>query len=334
MPVETASYVSQLNANYPDSSDGADGGDNHLRLIKNVLKLQFPEFTAAALNATQAELENVIDAIAGLVAFKLIAGTAGAPAIALAADLDTGIYSPGVAQVAVSIAGARQVLVDANGLSVTSGASFGDDVAVTGGIASTGPIEGPGAWPIGMVGEWYSDSLPNSKYGTFAWCNGTTVSALTYTELAALWPSRVSSGLITLPDRRDNTAVGKATMGGAADAGLISTYGTSTLFTAIGEGTHTLSSAETPSHYHDVYLNDPGHYHSGVSYGAAVAVGGGAGVVYSCTGSTTGAAYTGITVRDASGGGGNANRTATAGSGTSHNIVQPGYVCNFVVRIA
>ena len=42
MTVETATYVSGLNANYPPGSDTISQGDDHIRLIKDVLKNTLP----------------------------------------------------------------------------------------------------------------------------------------------------------------------------------------------------------------------------------------------------------------------------------------------------
>ena len=42
MTVETATYVSGLNANYPPGSDTISEGDDHIRLIKDVLKNTLP----------------------------------------------------------------------------------------------------------------------------------------------------------------------------------------------------------------------------------------------------------------------------------------------------
>jgi len=42
MTVESATYVSGLNANYPPGSDTISEGDDHLRLIKSVLKSTLP----------------------------------------------------------------------------------------------------------------------------------------------------------------------------------------------------------------------------------------------------------------------------------------------------
>ena len=42
MTVESASFISGLNASYPPGSDSISEGDDHLRLIKTVLKATLP----------------------------------------------------------------------------------------------------------------------------------------------------------------------------------------------------------------------------------------------------------------------------------------------------
>lgn len=60
MTVETASYISQLDPTFPASGDQKSEGDNHLRLVKTVLKTQFPNFGTAAMNATTTELNYMV----------------------------------------------------------------------------------------------------------------------------------------------------------------------------------------------------------------------------------------------------------------------------------
>jgi microcystin-dependent protein len=42
MSVESATYINQLNTSYPAATDGLKEGDDHIRLIKSVLKNTFP----------------------------------------------------------------------------------------------------------------------------------------------------------------------------------------------------------------------------------------------------------------------------------------------------
>lgn len=55
MTVENATYISQLDPSLPASGDPKSEGDNHIRLKKQVIQNQWPNFTAAAVLATVAE---------------------------------------------------------------------------------------------------------------------------------------------------------------------------------------------------------------------------------------------------------------------------------------
>ena len=55
MGLEAATYISQLIATNPLGSDDRSTADDHIRLVKAVLKSTFPNITGA-MNATQAEL--------------------------------------------------------------------------------------------------------------------------------------------------------------------------------------------------------------------------------------------------------------------------------------
>ena len=63
MALETASYISQLTATNPTTSDSVAQGDDHLRMLKTVLKTQFSGLTGTtAISASEAEL-NLIDGV-------------------------------------------------------------------------------------------------------------------------------------------------------------------------------------------------------------------------------------------------------------------------------
>jgi hypothetical protein len=57
MPLESATYITDLNISNPANSDGLNQADDHMRLIKSTLKSTFPNFTAAPLNSTQANID-------------------------------------------------------------------------------------------------------------------------------------------------------------------------------------------------------------------------------------------------------------------------------------
>jgi hypothetical protein len=60
MTVEVAQFITDLEPNYPEALSNVNKGDDHLRLIKAVLKAQFPNFTAAAVQASVVELNHIV----------------------------------------------------------------------------------------------------------------------------------------------------------------------------------------------------------------------------------------------------------------------------------
>jgi len=49
MSLETASWVTQLNSSNPTASDPVSEGDDHLRMVKTVLKNSFPSSSTTAI---------------------------------------------------------------------------------------------------------------------------------------------------------------------------------------------------------------------------------------------------------------------------------------------
>lgn len=64
MTVESATYLSQLDSTLPTGGDVKSEGDNHLRLIKAVLKATFPN-VSGAVTATHTELNSAGGAASG-----------------------------------------------------------------------------------------------------------------------------------------------------------------------------------------------------------------------------------------------------------------------------
>lgn len=88
MTVESASYISQLNATYPTGADAKSEGDDHVRLLKNVLKTQFPNFGAAALAASNTQLDKLVTT------FTVTNALNGAVTVTSGGDVGVGTSSP------------------------------------------------------------------------------------------------------------------------------------------------------------------------------------------------------------------------------------------------
>ena len=83
MTVESATYISSLNASYPAATDLKSEGDDHLRLIKSTVKATFPN-VAGAVTADHTEL-SYVDGVTSAIQTQLNAVVASAAAAATAA---------------------------------------------------------------------------------------------------------------------------------------------------------------------------------------------------------------------------------------------------------
>lgn len=94
MALESATYISDLVATNPTSSDPKSQGDDHLRLVKSTLQATFPN-VAGAVTATHTEL-NYVDGVTSAIQTQLdarakVAGTVTAVS-ALDVDCSVGTY--------------------------------------------------------------------------------------------------------------------------------------------------------------------------------------------------------------------------------------------------
>ena len=141
-----------------------------------------------------------------------------------------------------------------------------------------------------------------------------TVSTGRGASAAADWAANKT---ITLPDWRGRAPAGLDDMGNSAAGRLTATYfGTAAtvLGAAGGSESHTLTTAQLASHTHANTLNDPAHSHP---LGSALPSfngnqSGGGGNAGSNSGlNNTSAAFTGVTITNASAGSGNAHNNAS-----------------------
>ena len=86
MGLENAGFISELVATNPTGGDDYSTADDHIRLLKAVLQAQFPNFGAAAVNATPAELDK-LDGFTGVTADLNILAAAAAAGVTVRVSL-------------------------------------------------------------------------------------------------------------------------------------------------------------------------------------------------------------------------------------------------------
>ena len=101
MTIEAAVYVDGLNASYPEGSSDAKEGDNHLRLVKSVLKATFPYMTGPVLVA-QTELNYLTGLSSNLVSQLAAKAPLSSPALAGTPTAPTAATSTNSTQLATT----------------------------------------------------------------------------------------------------------------------------------------------------------------------------------------------------------------------------------------
>lgn len=314
MPLESATYISDLNASNPAATDELLQGDDHIRLIKSAIKATFPNFTAAPLVSANTDIDALVSAAPNGASVLADAGanfktnTTDGIANPVAGEVD--IVAGGVASLQVLSTGVVGVLAQLNA-PIVNAASF---------IGGGGELV-----PTGAVFMWALDTLPTG----YTWANGAAISRTgANANLFALWGTKYGAGdgttTFNVLDLRDVFPVGQGDMGGAADAGHISTYATTTLGLLVGEDKHVLVVGEIPAHKHT--LTDPGHDHGfNTDFATQGFVGGSIdGLRADNSGPNpsdrTDTNTTGITMDN-------------TGGGAAHNNVPPGRVVNFIIKL-
>lgn len=183
----------------------------------------------------------------------------------------------------------------------------------------------PYSVPLGSCIDYFGASAPNSA---FALAYGQSISRSAYSALFSLYGTTYGAGdgstTFNIPDLRGRVVAGKDDMGGSAASRLTSSFfgGAATNLGATGGSeSHALTTAQLASHTHLNTLTDPGHVHGGIPLIAGVSSGTATQNAAS-GGTTTASATTGISINNASAGGGNA-----------HNNVQPTIIANKLLRI-
>lgn len=103
-------------------------------------------------------------------------------------------------------------------------------------------------------------------------------------------------------------ALGRALVAAGTGSGLSSR----TLGSTFGEESHVLTTPEIPAHSHSNTLSDPGHTHTLPSVNQNLPLGGALSSVFTSGAGVTGSSTTGITITNASAGGGGAHNNTQA----------------------
>lgn len=182
------------------------------------------------------------------------------------------------------------------------------------------PAYGDAFLPAGSIIQWVSNTIPTNWLN----CDGSAVSRNTYASLFAAIGTQYGSGdgstTFNLPDLRGRIALGRDSSQTEFD----------TLGETGGAKTHTLTTAEMPSHTHTQDAH--GHVISANSFAGdrQIAVGplGGDGDKYSFSDSGNDASTTTANIYAR-------NTTATnqnTGGGAAHNNLQPYQVVNYIIK--
>ena len=101
MALETGTYISDLVATNPTSTDPKSEGDNHLRLIKSTVKATFPNVTGA-VTKTHTQLNNTVDKSGDTMTGSLNIGGGGDLLVTGSGGLGYGVGSGGTVTQATS----------------------------------------------------------------------------------------------------------------------------------------------------------------------------------------------------------------------------------------
>lgn len=258
MTIETATYISSLNASYPASGDPKSEGDDHIRLVKSTVKATFPN-VSGAVTPTHTEL-NYVDGVTSAIQTQLdakaplaspaLTGTPTAPT-ATALTNSTQIATTAYTDAAVTALGATKANLASPALTGTPTAPTATAGTSTTQIATTEFVASTAFSAVlpaqtGNSGKYLTTDGSNASWGSIM-PSGTAV-LFAQTAAPTGW---------TKSTTHDNKAL-RVVSGTASSGGSVAFTTAFASQTPAGTvGNTTLSTSQMPTHTHTItYANN------------------------------------------------------------------------------
>ena len=331
MPLETATYIPDLDPANPTVTDPIATLYEHIELGKQVLQNQFPNIGTVAVSATAAQLNAMATLASGGVLSAVANGTVASGELDLLGLMNAGgtIVAGRVELINVATSAAAGSLK----ISMTDTADASALTAATltraGAFAAVASVNAPSILknsneliPNGMIMLW-SGTVASIPAG-WALCDGTGGTP----NLVGMFIAGAGTSPTPGTNGGSTTATGTAASAGAhTHSGASGTSGAHTH--GDNTGAYALQVADMPAHSHTVSITDPGHYHSSPSgayltnSGPAVLAAGSSQALGATSLTTT--ATTGITASDSVvGSGGSHSHTIASDGNHTHTISSDG----------